>query len=123
MYCEPRSKLSFPIINLINVNLSEIINILPNIDLCIANVGSGVSFFYSLIFNKPIICFTNKKKSAEFNLQRYAFENNLNKNFYIHPTYITDIKNNIMLKYGVLYNLVVDRITEIINNKKDEDII
>ena len=64
IFYDLQSKLSFPIINLINVNLSEIINILPNIDLCIANVGSGVSFFYSLIFNKPIICFTNKKKKV-----------------------------------------------------------
>ena len=123
IFYDLQSKLSFPIINLINVNLSEIIKILPNIDLCIANVGSGVSFFYSVIFNKPMICFTTKKNSQAYNLQRYACENKSSNTFYINPNNIIDINDNFILKNGILYNLVLDKITKIINNKQNEDII
>jgi hypothetical protein len=109
-----QSKLPFPIFNLININLSEIIHISQKIDLCIANLGSGVSFFYSTIFNKPTIGFTNLKNSVSFDSQRYAFENKLNKYSSIHPCYITDINNNFILKPGILFNSVTSKINEIL---------
>ena len=112
-----QSKITFPIFNLINMNLSEIIHISQQIDLCIANLGSGVSFYYSSIFNKPTIGFTNSKNSVSFDSQRYVFENKLNKYSSIHPCYITDINDNFILKPGILFNSVLSKINEILLHK------
>ena len=109
-----QSKVTFPIFNLINKNLSEILYISQKIDLCIANLGSGVSFYYSTIFNKPTIGFTNSKNSVIFNSQLCAFESKINKYSSIHPCYITDINDNFILKSGVLFNAVMSKINEII---------
>jgi len=105
-----QSKVKFKIFNLINKNLSEIIYITQNIDLCIANLGSGIGFYYSCIFNKPTIGFTNPKNSLLFNNQRYAFENKLNKYTNILPCYITNKNGIFFLKPGVLFNSVISKI-------------
>lgn len=112
-----QSKLKFPIFNLINMNLSEIIHISQKIDLCITNLGSGIGFFYSTIFNNPTIGFTNSKNSVPFDSQRYAFENKLNKYSNIHPCYITNFGNNFTLKPGILFNSVISKINEIISSR------
>ena len=96
------------------MNLSEIIHISQKIDLCITNLGSGIGFFYSTIFNKPTIGFTNSKQSVIFDNQRYAFENNLNKYSSIHSCYVTDIDNNFILKPGILFNSVTSKINQLI---------
>jgi hypothetical protein len=111
-----QSKVSFPINSVINLNLSEIIHFLQKIDLCIANVGSGVSFFFQTIFNKNMIALTTKKNSFDFNIQRYAFENKINKTIFIHHSYITDIKTNFILKTGFFADFVLRSIREKITN-------
>jgi hypothetical protein len=113
-----QSKVSFPIFNLINKKLSEIINISQNIELCIANLGSGIGFYYSTIFNKDIIGFTNSKNSVIFDSLRFAFENKLNKYTSIHPYYITDDKDNFILKNGSLYNAVISKLNGFIPSQK-----
>jgi hypothetical protein len=112
-----QSKVTFRIFNLINVNLSEIVKICQKIDLCVANLGSGLSFYYSTIFNKPTIGVTTATNCIGFNEQRYAFENKINNTSLIPHSYITDINDNFNLQYGILYDYVVARITEIISNK------
>ena len=107
-----QSNVSFPINNLINLNLSQIIPLLQKIDLCIANLGSGTSFFFQTIFNKHTIGLTTKNKSVDFNMQRYAFENKLNKCILIHPCFVTDIKNNFKIKEGFLVDIVLKNIKE-----------
>jgi hypothetical protein len=109
-----QSKVNFKIFNLINANLPDIINFCQYIDLCIANLGSGIGFYYSTIFNKPTIGFTNKKSSLDFDSQRYAFENKLNMYTGIHPSYITDIEDNFKLKNGVLFNSVIKKLDNIL---------
>jgi len=42
-----------------------------------------------------------KNKSVDFKVQRYAFENKLNKCIFIHPCFVTDIENNFKIKKGV----------------------
>ena len=112
-----QSKIRFLIFNLINMNLSEIIQISQKIDLCITNLGSGVGFFNQTIFNKPTIGFTNAKNSVIFDSQRYAFENKINKCTCIHPSCITDKNNDFILKPGVLFNSVISKIDEILLSK------
>jgi hypothetical protein len=109
-----QSKVSFPINSIINLNLSEIIHFLQKIDLCIANVGSGASFFYQTIFNKSAIALTTRKHSLDFTMQRYAFENKINKTIFINPIYITDIKTNFTLKTGFFADFVLRNIRETI---------
>ena len=110
-----QSEVPFHINNLINVNLSEIMKILPTIDLCIANAGSGAGFFSTSVFNKPTIFFTTKKLSVAFDSQKYAFENNVSNGIYIDPIYITDVEDNFILNEEILLNMVMLKLKEITN--------
>ena len=108
-----QSKVKFHIFNLINEKLTTIIKICQKVNLCIANMGSGVSFYYATVFNKPLIGITCVKDIISFNKNRYAFENKLNKLICIHPCYIKDIRDNFILKHGFLLNLVITEINKI----------
>ena len=113
-----QSNLDFEIFNLVGVNLSEIIKMSENMDLIISNIGSGISFFYGLIFNKPVIAFTNKNCSVPFNFQRYAIEHKVSNTLFIHPSNIIQDKNeNFYVKVGIILNRVLETIDKIIINK------
>jgi hypothetical protein len=112
-----QSKITFPIFNLINMNLSKIMHISQKIDLCITNLGSGIGFLYTTIFNNHAIGFTQPKKSVIFDSQRHAFENKINKCISIHPSCITDINDNFILKPGILFNSVISKIDKILLSK------
>ena len=47
-------------------------------------------------------------------MQRYAFENKINKTIFINPIYITDIKTNFTLKTGFFADFVLRNIRETI---------
>jgi hypothetical protein len=110
-----QSEVPFHINNLINVNLSEIMKILPTIDLCIANVGSGASFFAQTALNKPTIAFTQNSCCVAFDSQRYAFENNVNNCTFIDSTHITDVEGNFILNEEFLLSQVMLKLKEITN--------
>lgn len=110
-----QSEVPFHINNLINVNLSEIMKILSTIDLCIANAGSGASFFAQTALNKPTIAFTKNSCSAAFDSQRCAFENNISNCTFIDPIYITDFEDNFILNEEILLNMVMLKLKEITN--------
>jgi hypothetical protein len=112
-----QSNVKFKIVNLINMNLFEILQISKNIDLCITNLGSGIGFYYSTIFNKPTIGFTNKINAVAFNGQRYAFENKINNFISIDPGSISDVKEDFILRKGVLLKSVIHKINRILLNK------
>jgi hypothetical protein len=110
--------ISFPIYNLINSKLSKIIRICQKIDLCIANTGSGLSFFYQTIFNNDTICLTLKKNVRDFDKQRYAFENCISNCVFIEPKYITDFNGNFIVKQGCLLPLVISKLNNTIQGKQ-----
>jgi len=110
--------ISSPIYNLINLNLSKILFICQKIDLCIANAGSGLSFFYQTIFNNDTICLTLKQKVIDFDRQRYGFENCISNCVFIEPKYITDFNGNFILKQGCLLPLVITKLNNIIQKKQ-----
>lgn len=111
---------SFPIYSLINLNLSQIIKICQRIDLCICNSGSGIGFFYQTIFNKDTICFTLNKKTYDFDLQRYAFENYVSNSIFLESKYIIDSKEgNFNIKPQHLLPLVINKLNNIIKNKQE----
>jgi hypothetical protein len=110
-----QSEVPFHINNLINVNLSEIMKILLTIDLCIANSGSGVSFFAQTALNKPTISFTTNSCSVAFDSQRCAFENNLSNGTFIDTAHITDIEGNFILNEEILLRQVMLKLKEITN--------
>lgn len=113
-----QNNLDFKIFNLINMNLSEIMKMSENMDLFISNIGSGISFFYGLIFNKPVVAFTNKKCSVPFNFQRYSVEHRVSNTLFIHPSNIIQDKNeNFYIKVGILLNKVIETIDKIIIGK------
>ena len=111
-----QSNVKFKIVNLINMNLCKILQISKNIDLCITNLGSGIGFFYSTVFNKHTIGFTNKKNAVPFDSQRYAFENKLKNYININPGSISDIKGDFILQKGVLLKSVIHKINRILLN-------
>lgn len=111
-----KNLVSFPIYSLINLNLSEIIKICQKIDMCISNAGSGIGFFYQTIFNKQTICFTTKKNTYDFNLQRYAFENYISNCIFLDSNHIIDNKENFSIKLGHLLPFVIDKLNKIITN-------
>lgn len=113
-----KSCVSFPIYSLINLNLSQLIKFCQKVDMCIANAGSGISFFYQTIFNKHSICITLNKKTYDFNLQRYAFENFICNNVFLQSKYIIDKNNNFYVKPGYLLPLVIEKLNNLIINKQ-----
>ena len=64
-------------------------------------MGSGVSFYYSTVFNKPAIGFTCVKHSGEFNKNRHGFQNKINKILCLSPSYIKDIGDNFILQPNI----------------------
>jgi hypothetical protein len=110
-----QKSINFTIYNLINSKLSDIVKLCQKMDICIANSGSGISFYNQVIFNKPSIFFTLKSKIIDFGLQRFAFENNLDNGKYLEKKYIIDTNdNNFYLKYGILTPLVISLINKLI---------
>jgi hypothetical protein len=89
--------------------------ILLTIDLCIANSGSGVSFFAQTALNKPTISFTTNSCSVAFDSQRCAFENNLRNGTFIDTAHITDIEGNFILNEEILLRQVMLKLKEITN--------
>jgi hypothetical protein len=112
-----QSKVKFHIFNLINEKLYTIIKICQKVNLCIANMGSGVSFYYATVFNKPAIGFTCVKHSDEFNKNRHGFQNKINKILCLSPSYIKDIGDNFILKPNILFNFTMNKINNIISQK------
>ena len=89
--------------------------VLPTIDLCIANAGSGTSFFAQTTLNIPTIAFTINKFNAGFDSQRYAFENNISNCTFIDTAHITDVEDNFILNEEILINMIMLKLKEITN--------
>ena len=101
------------IYNLIGKNLSELIFLSEKFDIIIANLGSGISFFSSLIFNTNIIGLTNNISHDSFHEQKYCFENILSNSKFIDKKYITD--NTKTGDFKLNGPVLIDNIYEIIN--------
>jgi len=123
VFNEIQAKFDFEIINLINQNLSDIIQILPNIDLVVANAGSGCSLIYATILNKDMIAFTNLNSYYSFDNQKYAFHDNINNTSYLDPSAITNNGSNFYIDTNILLNTIFLRIDKIINNRNNKNII
>jgi hypothetical protein len=101
------------IYNLIGKNLSELIFLSEKFDIIIANLGSGISFFSSLIFNTNIIGLTNNISHDSFHEQKYCFENILSNSKFIDKKYITD--NTKTGDFKLNSPVLIDNLYEIIN--------
>jgi len=108
---------NFPIHNLINVNLCDLLKICEKIDICLCNLGSGISFFFQTIFNKDSVGVTLKQRTYDFDIQRYAFENYISNITVLDSKYIVDDnKGNFNVKFGYLLPLIESKIDKLIKN-------
>ena len=112
-----QSNFNFKINNLINYDLIDLIKISNNIDIMISNVGSGASFFYSVIYDKMNIAYTNNNNRIGFNDQNVGL--NILNCKYIDSKYITDCQNNTNFKVDINYvtEICKQEILYIIHNK------
>jgi len=100
-------KFDFKINNLINKDLIELLGIVENFDLFVTNMGSGISFLCSILFNSNIVAFTCKKNIRVFDEQKYAFETKLSNTHYVDSLLVVDDKNN---NFYIDSNKLLDKI-------------
>ena len=113
---EIQSNFSFKINNLVGLKLIDILNICQNIDIIIANLGSGINFFSSIIFNTITIGYTNTITYGFFN--QILFINNLINIIPLEINNITFIdNNNFSINIHELNNLLVNQINILLKNK------
>ena len=93
----------------------DIIKLYEIIDISILNIGSGIGFFQSLLYNKLTFCLCNSYYIDACIEQHFAFEKYLDNLFYINKDYI----HNKSIKYDILsdYTVNIEKTTNfIINN-------
>jgi hypothetical protein len=111
-----QNNLDFKIFNLINMNLSELIKITEKIDFIIANLGSGIPFFHSIIFNKPVLGLTSKSCIIPFQSQLLtAFEHKVsNTTFLEHSDILYESYENFHISIESLFYKITTAVDKIL---------
>jgi hypothetical protein len=114
-----QNNLDFKIFNLVNLNLSELLKISEKFDLIISNIGSGISFIHSFIFNKPVLGLTNNESIIPFHSQKISFDHKFSNTVFIEPSDILyESYGNFEPNISTIFYKVTLIVDKIIINKK-----
>ena len=110
-------KSNINIINLIGEDICNLIKLCDIFDICIQNIGSGLGWFYYILYNKPIIFLCNNYYIDSLIAQHTCFEKKLENTYYLDKDLIfnEDNKFNIFSKFTIKIEDTINFIIKILN--------